>query len=75
MKHHSLSGFDIVAIVLVVLGAINLGLEGIFQYPIIQSILGNEVTLVRIIYAFIGIAGIWLIYLMMRCCGKDKHHK
>jgi uncharacterized protein len=72
-----LSGFHVFALVLVILGAINLGLTGIFEYDLIKSILGNQATLVRIVYALIGISGVYLLFATCKdCCHKDKcEHK
>lgn len=72
MKSHHMGGVGITAMVLVILGAINLGLTGIFEYNLIQSILGNQATLVRIVFALIGIAGIWLIFMMCSCCKSNS---
>jgi len=76
-SHHHLSGFDVFALILVILGAINLGLFGIFQYSLIESILNNQATLVRIVYALIGISGVWMIFVTTKCCKSSccKHEK
>ena len=45
---------------LVVIGALNWGLWGFFQYDAIQDFLGTDTSmLARTIYGIIGIAGIW----------------
>lgn len=78
MKSNHMSGFDVFATVLVILGAINLGLFGIFGYHFIDSILGGQTVLIRIVYALIGLAGVWLICVMCKCrksCpGGESHH-
>lgn len=71
MKSHHMTGFDMFTTVLVIIGAINLGLYGIFQYQFIESILGGQPILVRIVYALIGFAAVWLIFAMCRCCKKE----
>lgn len=72
MKTHHLSGFDYFAMIFVIFGAIDLGLMGIFQYQLIPSILGQQDILVRIVYALIGLCGIWLIFLTCKCCKSAK---
>lgn len=46
-----------VALTLTIIGAINWGSIGIFDFNIVQGIFGNDV-LTRVIYSLVGIAGI-----------------
>ena len=57
----SLNPADAVALVLLILGAINWGLVGIFNYNIVSALFGNLNMLERAIYIIVGIAGIWSI--------------
>lgn len=44
---------------LVVIGAINWGLIGLFQFDLVATIFGGQTTVMsRIIYALVGVAGI-----------------
>ncbi|MDD5731348.1 MAG: DUF378 domain-containing protein [Patescibacteria group bacterium] len=52
---------DWVAFVLVIIGALNWGLVGFFQYNLVDSIFGMSGMVVRIIYALVGLAAIWMI--------------
>jgi len=55
------SWIDWVAIVLVIIGAINWGLIGAFsEFNLVEKILGvNAVT--TIVYILVGLAGLWMI--------------
>jgi len=53
---------DWIVIVLVVIGALNWGLVGIFRYDVVKSILGDMTTLTRIIYTLVGLSGLYLIF-------------
>lgn len=58
---------DTVALVLMIIGALNWGLVGLFQFDLVASIFGGMSSVVaRIIYTLIGLAGIWGISLMFR---------
>ena len=62
---------NIVAWILVIIGALNWGLIGFFQWDLVAAIFGGQSAIVsRIIYALVGLAGIWSIFLISRL--KDK---
>lgn len=52
---------DTIALLLVVIGAINWGLIGFFQYDLVSALFGNMTALTRIIFALVGIAGLYAI--------------
>lgn len=74
MKSHHMSGIDIFALVLVILGAINLGLEGFFEYNLIKSVFGDVSVLIRVVYALIGVSAIWVAFQACKC-GRHKGDK
>lgn len=49
------------ALTLVIIGAINWGLIGFFNFNLVSLIFGNMTWLSRIIYALVGICGIYLL--------------
>ena len=53
---------DWVAIVLVIVGGLNWGLVGAFNFDLVASIFGVMSVLSRIVYALVGIAALYLIY-------------
>ncbi len=58
---------DKLALLFVIIGAINWGSIGIFQFDIVAWIFGGQGALVsRIIYTIVGLAGIWCISLLFR---------
>lgn len=61
---------DWVALVLATIGAINWGLIGLFGFNLITAIFGGVPVLVTIIYIIVGLAGLWLIYLMVRAASE-----
>lgn len=59
--------FDKLALLLVIIGAVNWGSIGIFRFDIVAWIFGGQGALVsRIIYTLVGLAGIWCISLLFR---------
>lgn len=58
---------DKLALLLVIIGALNWGSIGIFSFDIVAWIFGGQDALVsRIIYTLVALAGIWCISLFFR---------
>ena len=55
---------DKIALVLIIIGAINWGLIGFFNFNLVASIFGDMTIISRIIYALVGISGLWGIKLL-----------
>ncbi len=53
-----------ICLLLTIIGAINWGLIGIFDFNLVDTIFGTGATLSRIIYSLVGIAGLINIYLL-----------
>ncbi len=47
-----------IALVLIIIGAINWGLIGFFKFNLVEAIFGSMTILTRIIYALVGISGL-----------------
>lgn len=55
----------IVSFILVIVGALNWFLVGIFSFDLVAAIFGTMSLLTRIIYALVGVASLWVIYFMI----------
>lgn len=63
---------DRLALFLVVIGALNWLLVGLFQLDLVASIFGGQSSLIsRVIYTLVGLAGIWSISLFFRERGRS----
>lgn len=60
---NKLSVLDWITLILVIIGALNWGLVGFFQYDLVKSIFGDMTTMSRIVYDLVGLSGLYLIYL------------
>jgi len=70
-------GLDYTALTLVILGAVNWGLIGLFRFDLIAVIFGGmESIMSRIIYTIIALAGLYCISIFGRISGHDivEHH-
>jgi len=58
---------DTLALILSIIGSLNWGLVGIFKFDLVAWIFGGQDAIVsRIIYALVGLAGLWCITLLFR---------
>lgn len=57
---------DYTLLTLVIVGAINWGLIGFFRFDLVAFIFGDMSWLSRIIYALVGLAGLYVISLFGR---------
>lgn len=58
---------DKISLILVIIGAVNWGSVGIFGFDAVSWVCGGPESLVaRIIFALVGLAGIWCISLLFR---------
>ncbi|MBQ0110922.1 MAG: DUF378 domain-containing protein, partial [Oscillospiraceae bacterium] len=63
--------FDKICLILTIIGAINWGSIGLFQFDIVAAVFGgSDALLARVIYTVVALAGIWCISLLFR---KDAH--
>lgn len=62
---------DTIALILSIIGSLNWGLVGIFQFDLVAWLFGGQASVIsRIIYTLVGLAGIWCISLLFR---KGRH--
>ena len=55
---------DKIALVLIIIGAINWGLIGFFNFNLVAVIFGEMTWISRVIYVLVGISGLWGIKLL-----------
>lgn len=57
---------NIIALILIIIGAINWGLIGAFNFNLVDMLFGVNTVLSRIIYGLVGIAGLWALTFFNR---------
>ena len=58
---------DKIALTLVIVGALNWGSIGLFGFDVIGYLFGGQLSgISRVIYALVGLAGVWSISLLFR---------
>ena len=58
---------DTLALILSIIGSVNWGLVGLFKFDLVAWIFGGQTAVIsRIIYAVVGLAGLWCLTLLFR---------
>ena len=64
---------DKIALVLAIIGALSWGSIGLFGFDVVAFLCGGQMAMVsRIIYALVGLAGLWCISLLFRENATDE---
>ena len=63
---------DIVATILVIIGGLNWGFVGFFNYNLIDAIFGAGSVIARIIYAIVGLAAVYMIYDLYKLTSRQE---
>jgi uncharacterized protein len=70
MKNLALSGLGLLVLLLLILGAINWGLIGIFGFNLIMAIFVHVPILAKVVYILIGFSGLYALFMFFRPKGK-----
>lgn len=62
---------DYVALALVIIGTINWGLVGVLEFDLVKVLFGNMTILSRIVYALVGLAGLYSLSFFGRIVTSD----
>lgn len=57
-----LNAIDWTALALVIIGGLNWGLVGTFEFDLVATIFGEMSALSRVVYALVGLAATYLIF-------------
>ena len=58
---------DRIALILVIIGSLNWGSIGIFEYDLVRMVSVSPIAAwARVIYTLVGLAGLWCISLLFR---------
>jgi uncharacterized protein len=63
-NHMKMNWLSWVAIILIIIGGLNWGLVGFFEFDLVGAIFGNMSVISRVVYALVGLAAIYTIFLL-----------
>jgi uncharacterized membrane protein YuzA (DUF378 family) len=62
-----LEALNIITLILIIIGGLNWGLVGLFQFDLVAAIFGGQTTAVaRVAYALIGLSALWQLVPLFR---------
>lgn len=67
-----MSPLDRAGMLLLIIGGLNWGLVGFFDYNLVGTLFGDDSMLTRIIYAIVGLAATWSLVKMFSMMGGSK---
>ncbi len=67
-----MNAIDKAVYLLLVVGGLNWGLVGAFQYNLVDSIFGVDSTLSRLIYILVGLAALYGVYTIVSMLSKNQ---
>lgn len=67
-----MKALDYTALIISIIGAINWGLIGFFRFDLVAFLFGDMTLLSRIVYALVGLAGLYMITFFGRIASGDE---
>ena len=66
---------NIITLLLIIVGGLNWGLVGLFQFDLVAAIFGGQdAALSRIVYVLVGLSALWQLYPLVRAIQTDEVH-
>lgn len=59
-----MNGLEWTALVLIIIGALNWGLIGLFGFNLVEAIFGSGSLLSKLVYVIIGAAGLYELWML-----------
>ena len=66
-----LSALDWLAIILVIVGGLNWGLVGVFNFDLVKTIFGDMSLLSRIVYILVGVSAVYVLGISFKLGKND----
>jgi uncharacterized membrane protein YuzA (DUF378 family) len=63
---------NLISLILVIVGALNWGLVGLFDVDLVAAIFGSGSTLSRLVYVLVALSGLWQIVPLTRAINSDE---
>lgn len=57
---------DMIALILVIIGGLNWGLVGLFNFDLVAALFGVMSTLSKLVYILVGLAALYSIYFLIK---------
>ena len=66
--------WDKIFLTLLIIGGLNWGLVGLFEFDLVAWMLGGATSVLsRIVYVLVGISAVWCSTLLFRLANNEQH--
>jgi uncharacterized protein len=64
---------NIITLILIIIGGVNWGLVGLFQFDLVASVFGGQdAALSRLVYILVGASALWQLHPLARAMQMDE---
>ncbi|CFX26450.1 conserved exported protein of unknown function [Candidatus Filomicrobium marinum] len=67
-----MKSLNLITLVLVIVGALNWGLVGLFNFNLVAAIFGEGSSLARLVYALVGLSALWQLIPLVTALRTDE---
>lgn len=68
-----MKAINIITLVLLIVGGLNWGLVGLFQFDLVAALFGAGSGLSRLVYVLVGLSALWQLVPLSRSMSGDTH--
>jgi uncharacterized membrane protein YuzA (DUF378 family) len=69
-----MKAINVITLILLIVGGLNWGLVGLFQFDLVAAIFGAGSALSRLVYILVGVSALWQLVPLSRAMqGGDVH--
>lgn len=66
---------NLITLLLIVIGGLNWGLVGLFEFDLVAAIFGGETAVLsRLVYILVGLSALWQLYPFTRAMQTGEVH-
>lgn len=69
-----MKALNLVTLILLIVGGLNWGLVGAFDFNLVAAIFGEESVLSRLVYIIVGLSALWQIMPLMKAFSIGESH-
>ena len=70
MSNTKMNALDWIAMVLLIVGGLNWGLVGLFNFDLVATLFGTQSALSRVVYTLVGLSALYSIYTSSKMANK-----
>jgi uncharacterized membrane protein YuzA (DUF378 family) len=69
---NSMKPLNLMTLILLIVGGLNWGLVGLFNFDLVAALLGTDSMLARIVYGLVGLSALWQLVPLFAAFGSDQ---